>query len=191
MKEEIIRTFQAKIFAFNKDDPTYEARKEHFENKTDGELDAVDSDQKNKRIRKKKFQDTDDKITDCLDPKKTEMVVEFNDREFASIKSFAVKKRSEVKVTTRFMSGKLLMFVKLSLKSFIYEVTEIFCFPEENTQEIYKKYFIEKVEIFLVLTDTYSTAQKFIFISDPNSDITEDELKKGRLSLDLKVLHRE
>ena len=157
----------------------------------DGELDAVDSDQKNKRIRKKKFQDTDDKITDCLDSKKTEMVVEFNDREFASIKSFAVKKRSEVKVTTRFMSGKLLMFVKLSLKSFIYEVTEIFCFPEENTQEIYKKYFIEKVEIFLVLTDTYSTAQKFIFISDPNSDITEDELKKGRLSLDLKVLHRE
>ena len=157
----------------------------------DGELDAVDSDQKNKRIRKKKFQDTDDKITDCLDPKKTEMVVEFNDREFASIKSFAVKKRSEVKVTTRFMSGKLLMFVKLSLKSFIYEVTEIFCFPKENTQEIYKKYFIEKVEIFLVLTDTYSTAQKFIFISDPNSDITEDELKKGRLSLDLKVLHRE
>ena len=45
----------------------------------------------------------------------TKMIVEFNDRESASIKSFVVKKRSEIKVTTRFMSGKLLMFVKLSL----------------------------------------------------------------------------
>ena len=140
----------------------------------DGKLDAVESDQKNKRIRKKKFQDTDDKITDCLDPRKTKLVVEFNDRKSASIKSFAIKKRSEVKVTTRFMSGKHLMFAKLSLKSFIYEITEIFCFPKENTQEIYKKYLLEKVEIFLVLTDTYRTAQKFIFISDPNSDIIED-----------------
>ena len=46
---------------------------------------------------------------------KTKMIVEFNDRESASIKSFVVRKRSEIKVTTRFMSGKLLMFVKLSL----------------------------------------------------------------------------
>ena len=38
------------------------------------------------------------------------MVIEFNDKESASIKSFAVKKRSQVKITTCFMSGKLLMF---------------------------------------------------------------------------------
>ena len=40
------------------------------------------------------------------------MIVEFNDHESASIKYFAVKK-SSIKVTTRFMSGKLLMFAKL------------------------------------------------------------------------------
>ena len=33
------------------------------------------------------------------------MVDEFNDRESASIKSFAVKKRNGIKVTSRFMSG--------------------------------------------------------------------------------------
>ena len=43
MKEEIIQTFQGKIFALNKDDPKYEARKEYFENKMDEELDAVES----------------------------------------------------------------------------------------------------------------------------------------------------
>ena len=32
----------------------------------------------------------------------------------------------KIKVTTRFMSGKLLMFAKLSLKSFIYDLSETF-----------------------------------------------------------------
>ena len=34
----------------------------------------------------------DEKTIECLDPRKTKMVVEFNDRESASIKSFALKK---------------------------------------------------------------------------------------------------
>ena len=71
------------------------------------------------------------------------MIVKLNDRESASIKSFAFKKRSEIKVTTRFMSGKLLMFTKLFLKSFIYEIADIFCFSNENIKEIYKKYMRE------------------------------------------------
>ena len=41
------------------------------------------------------------------------MVVEFDDKESASIKSFAVKKRNEIKATTRFMSQKLPMFAKV------------------------------------------------------------------------------
>ena len=119
MREEIIQTFQSKIFALNKEDPTYKARKEYFENKMDEELDTVNSFEKSKNRMKRKFKDLDKKVSDCLDPRKTKMVIEFNDRESASIKSFAVKKRGQIKVTTKFMSSKLLMFAKLSLKSFI------------------------------------------------------------------------
>ena len=36
---------------------------------------------------------------------------------------------------------------------------------------------MEKVETFHVLTDTDSTALKFIFISDPNSGIPEDKFR--------------
>ena len=43
--------------------------------------------------------------------------------------------------------------------------------------DIYKKYLIEKVEIFHILTDTDSTALNFIFISDPNSDVAEEKLR--------------
>ena len=138
-------------------------RKEYYENKMDEELDDVDSFEKNKNRRKRKFENIDEKIAGCLDPRKTKMIIEFNDRESASIKSFAVKKRSEIKLTTCFMSGKLLMFAKLSLKSFMYEIADIFCFPNENIKETYKKYMIERVEIFHVLTDTDSTSLKYIY----------------------------
>ena len=69
------------------------------------------------------------------------------------------------------MSRKLFMFAKLSLKSFIYELSETICFPNETVLNIYKKHSIEKVEIFRILTDTDSTSLKFIFICDPNSDV--------------------
>ena len=64
------------------------------------ELDAVYSFEKNKKEKKSKFQEIDQKITDRLDPRKTQMVVEFNGRESTSIKSFAVKNSSEIKVTS-------------------------------------------------------------------------------------------
>ena len=43
--------------------------------------------------------------------------------------------------------------------------------------EIYKKYLIEKVEIFHILTDTDSTTLKLVFISDPSSDVPEDKFR--------------
>ena len=133
---------------------------------------------KNKnRRRKRKFKDVDEKIEECQDPRKTKVVVELNNHESASIKSFAVKNHSSVKLTSCFMSRKLLMFAKLSLMSFIYEVIETFCFPDENVREIFEKYRIEWVEIFHVLTDTDSTSLKFIFVSDPNSETSENKYR--------------
>ena len=46
------------------------------------------------------------------------MIVDFCSQESASIKSFAINKNDKVKVTIRFLSGKMLMFTKLSLMSF-------------------------------------------------------------------------
>ena len=61
------------------------------------ELDAIESFKKDKRGKKIKFQEISEKINDCLDPRKTKMIVEFNDHESASIKSFAVKKELALK----------------------------------------------------------------------------------------------
>ena len=129
MRQEKIQTFQSKIFSLNKDEATNEARKKYYERQMEEELDILDSYKKKIKIKKGRFKDADEKIIDCLDPRKTKVVVEFNDRESASIKSFAVKKLNKIKMTTRFMSGKLLMFAKRSLKSFIDDLSEIFWFP--------------------------------------------------------------
>ena len=103
------------------------------------ELDALKTYEKYKKVKKRKFKNVDEKITECLDPRKTKMIIDFNDRESASIKSFTVKKKNEIKVTSRFMSGKLLMFAKLSLKSFLYTLVETFYFPSQLLLDIYKK----------------------------------------------------
>ena len=137
LREEITQAFQSTIFVPNKDKPTYEARKKYYERQMPEELDGVDSYKKNKKLKKRRFKEIDKKITDCLDPRKAKMVVEFNDRESASIRSFTVRKRNEIKVTTQFMSGKLLIFAKLSLKSFIYDLSETFCFPSTEIADLY------------------------------------------------------
>ena len=144
------------------------------------DLDSVDSfEQKLKRgRRKRKFKDIDSKLADTVDCRKTKMILEFNNHESASVKSFAAKKRDHIKVTTRFLSGKMLMFAELLLMSFIYEVLETFCFPDEKVQAIFKKYGIKLVNIYHILTDTDSTSLKFLFIFDPNSETPKNKFRE-------------
>ena len=77
------------------------------------------------------------------------------------------------------MSGKLLMFAKLSLKPFIYSLVEFLAFPEENpvVQQIYDKYYIEKIYCYDVLTDTDSTSLQFIIVSDPKSTFPKCDVR--------------
>ena len=77
------------------------------------------------------------------------------------------------------MSEKLLMFAKLSLKSFIYSLVELLAFPEENpiVQQIYDKYNIGWIYCYHVLTDTDSTSLQFIIVSDPNSTFPECDVR--------------
>ena len=112
-----------------------------------------------------------------MDYRKTKIILEFSNQGPASIKSFAAKK-VKVKGTTRFLSDKMLMFAKLSIMSFIYEVLETFCFPDENFRLISKKYSKEKVKIYHVITDTSSTSLKFLFISELGSETPENKFRE-------------
>ena len=175
LRQEIRTTYDSKLFALNKEEPAYETHKNYYERQNAEELDAFDSYEKNKKVKKRKFKNIDEKIRDSLDPRKTKMILDFKHRE-SGIKSFAIKNKNPIKVTSRFTSGKLL-FATLSLKSFIYSIAEISSFPSEIVQAIYKKYQIERILVNHVLTDTDSTAIQFIIVSDPNSDVPEPKMR--------------
>ena len=70
---------------------------------------------------------------------KIKSITDFDEEHTNSIKSLAVGKKSNVKLTTRFMKGKKLMFAETSLQSFVYDMIDVFRFPDQVVQEIYKK----------------------------------------------------
>ena len=56
------------------------------------------------------------------------------------------------------MIGKMLMFTKVSIKSFVYDLIDTFMFPNAEVQEIYKKYKVNRCYLDQNLTDTDSTS---------------------------------
>ena len=60
----------------------------------------------------------------------------------------------------------MLMFSNVSLKSFVYDIIDIFCFLDEDVNEIYDKNKIIKCFVYLILTDNDSCSLQFTFIAE-------------------------
>ena len=170
---------------YNSREIFYQELKENLERKRDEDLEAVDAFEKKKKISKRlyfnsrKINDLEEQIANSNDMRKNKMLLEFNDAQSSSINQIAVKTNTSIKCTTRFMSGKLLMFAKLSLKSFIYSLAELLAFPEENetVEKIYRKYGIEKIFCYHILTDTDRTSLNFLIISSAHSTFPESRVR--------------
>ena len=175
--ENVQQEYKNKKEKLDKNDPFYFALIESLNQKREENLEAIELFAKKKKRREISnrqntvLESIETKIENCPDSRKNKMVIEFNDHKFASVKSIAVRLKSSPKCTTRFLSGKPLMFAKLSLKSFIYSLVELFSFPEENpiVAKTYDKYEIEQMLCYQVLTDTDSISQQFIIVSEPAS----------------------
>ena len=164
LKEQVISEYNEKIENLDEDDPFYFSIRENIERKYEEDLEAIKLFSKKKK--KRKFNNSpvidsiEKKIKNCEDIRKNKMIIEFNDHKSSAVKLISVKNESVIKCTTRFTSGKLLMFAKLSLKSFIYSLVELLHFPEENpiVAAIYEKYKIDEIHCYQILTDTDSTS---------------------------------
>ena len=71
----------------------------------------------------------------------------------------------------------MLMFAKLSIKSFVYDMIDVFCFPNAEIQRIYDYYEIEKCFLYQNLTDTDDTSLLFTFICKFESSIQESKAR--------------
>ena len=105
-------------------------------------------------------------------------MIDFDKNECNSIKSIIVKGDTNIDVSSRFIKGKMLMFAKLSLKAFVYDMIDVFCFPNEEIQQIYDYYQIEKCFLYQNLTDNDSTSLFFNFICSLDCSVPESEARK-------------
>ena len=64
---------------------------------------------------------------------KVKSLVDFDEEYSCSIGSVAIEKSSKINLTTRFLNGKMLMFSKVSIKSFVYDLIDVFMFPDQTT----------------------------------------------------------
>ena len=130
---------------------------------------------KEKKSKKRKIKDADLQIDKAVKNKNIEMMIEFDKNECNSIKSIVIKGNTTIDVSSRFIKGKMLMFVKLSLKSFVYDMIDVSCFPDETIREIYNRYQIQKCFLYQNLTDTNSTSLFFNFICNVDCSVAESE----------------
>ena len=161
-------------------DPFKNFRVTELENQRDTNFDALELlKKKEKKYKKRKVKDDfTDRKTSILEDRKIKTMINFEENNSSSIKSLLIKGTSNIKVTSRFIKEKMFMFAKLSIKSFVYDMIDVFCFPNDKIKEIYHKYQIQKCHIYQNLTDTDSTSLFFVFICNLESSVLESISRK-------------
>ena len=110
----------------------------------------------------------------CKDSK-MKTLIDFDEEYVSSIKSLAIKKETKINLTTRFLNGKMLMFCKTSIQSFVYDLIDIVMFSDETVKSIYDKYEIIKCFLYQKLTDIDSTSVFFVFICRLSCSIDKEK----------------
>ena len=104
-------------------------------------------------------------------------MIDFNEEYSCSIRSIAIEKSSKINLTTQFLNGKMLMFSKVSIKSFVYDLIDVFMFPDQEIREIYQNYQVDKCYLYQNLTNTDTTSMFFLFICNLNCSVSKDKAR--------------
>ena len=180
LEQKINQDFDQEMSEIKDNDQFKDIRITELKNRRDENFDALELlKKKEKRMKKRKVKDDfKDRKTSFLEDRRIKTMIDFEENNCASIKSLVIKGSTNAKVSSRFIKGKMLMFAKLSIKSFVYDVIDVFCFPNETIKEIYRKYQIQKCFLYQNLTDTDSTSLFFVFICDIECSLPESEARK-------------
>ena len=180
LEQEITHKYNSERQKVVDSDPFFAAKIRSIENRKHAEIETLEyfkkAEKKNKK--RKTLHNYSERMDAANKDRKVKTIIDFIDQDTASIKALGVKTNEKVKITTRFIKGKMLMFSKVSLKAFIYDLIATFCFPDDDIQELYVRNDILKCFLYLILTDTDSYAIKFLFVSDLKSKITEEQTRK-------------
>ena len=179
LEQKINQDFNQEISEIKDNDPFKNIHLTELQNRRDENFDALELlKKKEKRMKKRKVKDDfQDRKISFLEDRRIKTMIHFEENNCSSIKSLVVKGSTNVKVSSRFIKGKMLMFAKLSIKSFVYDMVYVFCFPNETVREIYHQHQIQKCFLYQNLTDTDSTSLFFVFVCNLESTIPESEAR--------------
>ena len=169
-----------KLHKLDINDPFYQIKFNALNHERLAGLEAAKNfdEKKKKQKRRLRFVDYSEKINDANKNTSVKSLIDFDNEYSPSIKAVAIKQNTNIKVSTRFLSGKMLMLTKVSIKSFVYDLVDVFMFPNQVTKDIYAKYKIQKCYVYQNLTDTDSTSIFSIFMLELGSTIDENESRK-------------
>ena len=138
-KADIDEEYNDTLNRLSKDDWFYGIKLSVIKTERKNSLDSLESFDK-----KKQKSEKNRTLIDYLERKEVnyknneiKSIIDFDDSQARSIKSLAVEVKTNVTVTTRFMKGKMLMFAKTSLHGFVYDMTDVFMYPDEVEQTVY------------------------------------------------------
>ena len=124
LDEQIKSEYEQRVAEVWDDDPFKNACLTEIENDKNDSLDGLKLlKAKEKKSKKRKIHEIDMPIDNTLKKRKT--MHDFDRSECNSIKSIVVKSSDTVKVSLRFIKGKMLMFANLSFKSFVYDMIDV------------------------------------------------------------------
>ena len=110
---------------------------------------------------------------EALRSQKIKSLIDFDEEYSSSIKSIAVQKDVKIDLTTRFLNGKMLIFSKVSIKSLVYDLIDVFMFPNADIKKIYDEYNVQKCYLYQNLKDTDNSSVFFVFICDLSCSVDE------------------
>ena len=93
---------------------------------------------KKKRKKRATLVDYFDRKNEALTNPRVKSLIDFDEKYSCSIRSIAIEKSSKMNLTTRFLNGKMLIFSKVSIKSFVYDLIDIFMFPNVEFEKFIK-----------------------------------------------------
>ena len=141
IRQEIEEKYNYSLMKLSKDDNYYEVKLSTLNTEKSESLEATENfDKKNKRNKKKRtLYHYLERQEEAYRNNKIKSLIDFDEAYVSSVKSLAVKKETKVNLTTRFLNGKMLMFSKTSIQSFVYLM-----FPDDVLKKIYEKNEIQK-----------------------------------------------
>ena len=163
------------MIKLDKEDKFYAIKLNTINDQRLSDLEAAENFEKKKHKKKKKLNlvHFSERRSEALRNQKVKALIDFDEEYSSSIKSLAVKQNDKVNLTTRYLNGKMLMFSKVSIKSFVYDLIDVFMFPNEEIKKIYAEFKVDRCYLYQNLTDTDSTSIFFVFICDLKCSIDE------------------